>query len=63
VILLETVEEGCSFRNIAASICSKSRWISRWKRSFDYLAEAKIRNMLVGQKFGAASSKVVIEEF
>ena len=29
------------------------------------LAEAKeeLRNMLVGQKFGAASSKVVIEEF
>jgi phosphoribosylamine--glycine ligase len=56
------VEEGCSFRNIAASICSKSRWISRWKGVLiiQDLAEAKkeLRNMLVGTKFGAASSKV-----
>jgi hypothetical protein len=24
IVLAETVEEGCSFRNIAASVCSKA---------------------------------------
>jgi hypothetical protein len=61
VLPSETVEEGCSFRNIAASVLN--RWISRWKRSFDYSGFGRTKKLknVVGQKFGAASSKVVID--
>jgi phosphoribosylamine--glycine ligase len=49
------VEEGCSFRNIAASICSKADGLAAGKGVLiiQDLAEAKeeLRNMLVGQKF------------
>jgi hypothetical protein len=56
VVLLETLQP----------ICSKSRWISREKEFWLFRIWQKPKeelNMLVGQKFGAASLKVVIEEF
>jgi phosphoribosylamine--glycine ligase len=64
----ETVEEGCSFlETLHPPFVLKADGLAAGKGVLiiQDLAEAKeeLRNMLVGQKFGAASSKVVIEEF
>jgi phosphoribosylamine--glycine ligase len=49
VVFLETLQP----------ICSKADGFSRWKGVLIIQAEAKeeLRNMLVGQKFGAASQR------
>ncbi|HTG65263.1 MAG TPA: phosphoribosylamine--glycine ligase [Flavobacterium sp.] len=64
----ETVEQGCAFlETLAPPYVLKADGLAAGKGVLiiQDLAEAKteLRNMLVGQKFGAASSKVVIEEF
>lgn len=64
----ETVEKGCDFlETLKAPYVLKADGLAAGKGVLIIhdLAEAKeeLRNMLVGQKFGEASSKVVIEEF
>ncbi|AWG20878.1 phosphoribosylamine--glycine ligase [Flavobacterium faecale] len=64
----ETVEQGCAFlATLKAPFVLKADGLAAGKGVLIIhdLAEAQeeLRNMLVGQKFGAASSKVVIEEF
>lgn len=64
----ETVEKGCRFlETLQPPYVLKADGLAAGKGVLiiQDLAEAKeeLRNMLVGQKFGAASSKVVIEEF
>lgn len=64
----ETVEKGCDFlATLAPPYVLKADGLAAGKGVLiiQDLEEAKseLRNMLVGQKFGAASSKVVIEEF
>jgi len=64
----ETVEKGCDFlETLEPPYVLKADGLAAGKGVLiiQDLAEAKeeLRNMLVGQKFGAASSKVVIEEF
>ncbi|TDE06785.1 phosphoribosylamine--glycine ligase [Flavobacterium hiemivividum] len=64
----ETVEEGCEFlATLKPPYVLKADGLAAGKGVLiiQDLAEAKeeLRNMLVYQKFGAASSKVVIEEF
>ena len=64
----ETVEQGCEFLGtLNPPYVLKADGLAAGKGVLiiQDLAEAKaeLRNMLVGQKFGAASSKVVIEEF
>ncbi|MFC5682101.1 phosphoribosylamine--glycine ligase [Flavobacterium sp. MAHUQ-51] len=64
----ETVEQGCAFlETLAPPYVLKADGLAAGKGVLiiQDLEEAKseLRNMLVGQKFGAASSKVVIEEF
>jgi len=64
----ETVETGCAFlETLAPPYVLKADGLAAGKGVLiiQDLAEAQseLRNMLVGQKFGAASSKVVIEEF
>ncbi|GEC70703.1 phosphoribosylamine--glycine ligase [Flavobacterium flevense] len=64
----ETVEKGCDFlATLQPPYVLKADGLAAGKGVLIIhdLAEAKeeLRNMLVGQKFGAASSKVVIEEF
>jgi len=64
----ETVENGCKFlETLQPPYVLKADGLAAGKGVLiiQDLAEAQIelRNMLVGQKFGAASSKVVIEEF
>jgi phosphoribosylamine--glycine ligase len=64
----ETVEQGCQFlETLEAPYVLKADGLAAGKGVLivSDLEEAKteLRNMLVGAKFGAASSKVVIEEF
>ena len=64
----ETVEEGCAFLStLQPPYVLKADGLAAGKGVLiiQDLTEAQdeLRNMLVGQKFGAASSKVVIEEF
>jgi phosphoribosylamine---glycine ligase len=64
----ETVEKGCDFlETLQPPYVLKADGLAAGKGVLiiQDLAEAKeeLRNMLVGQKFGTASSKVVIEEF
>ncbi|MBU2060529.1 MAG: phosphoribosylamine--glycine ligase [Bacteroidetes bacterium] len=64
----ETVEKGCDFlATLKAPYVLKADGLAAGKGVLIIhdLAEAKeeLRNMLLGQKFGEASSKVVIEEF
>lgn len=64
----ETVEEGCKFlETMQPPYVLKADGLAAGKGVLilDNLAEAQdeLRQMLVGQKFGAASQKVVIEEF
>jgi len=64
----ETVEKGCDFlETLQPPFVLKADGLAAGKGVLIIhdLAEAKeeLRNMLVGQKFGDASSKVVIEEF
>lgn len=64
----ETVEKGCDFlETLQPPYVLKADGLAAGKGVLiiQDLAEAKaeLRNMLVNQKFGAASSKVVIEEF
>lgn len=64
----ETVEKGCKFlETLQPPYVLKADGLAAGKGVLiiQDLAEAKseLRNMLVNQKFGAASSKVVIEEF
>jgi phosphoribosylamine--glycine ligase len=64
----ETVEQGCTFlEKLQPPYVLKADGLAAGKGVLIIhdLAEAKeeLRNMLIGQKFGAASSKVVIEEF
>ena len=64
----ETVEKGCKFlETLQPPYVLKADGLAAGKGVLiiQDLAEAKseLRNMLLGQKFGAASSKVVIEEF
>jgi phosphoribosylamine--glycine ligase len=64
----ETVEKGCDFlETLQPPYVLKADGLAAGKGVLiiQDLEEAKseLRNMLVGQKFGAASSKVVIEEF
>lgn len=64
----ETVEQGCAFlETLQPPYVLKADGLAAGKGVLiiQDLAEAKeeLRNMLVNQKFGAASSKVVIEEF
>ena len=64
----ETVDKGCDFlATLAPPYVLKADGLAAGKGVLiiQDLEEAKseLRNMLVGQKFGAASSKVVIEEF
>ncbi len=64
----ETVEEGCLFlETLQAPYVLKADGLAAGKGVLilQNLAEAKeeLRNMLVHEKFGSASSKVVIEEF
>jgi phosphoribosylamine--glycine ligase len=64
----ETVEKGCDFlETLQPPFVLKADGLAAGKGVLiiQDLAEAKVelRNMLVGQKFGSASSKVVIEEF
>ncbi|MES2240848.1 MAG: phosphoribosylamine--glycine ligase [Bacteroidota bacterium] len=64
----ETVEKGCDFlETLQPPYVLKADGLAAGKGVLIIhdLDEAKeeLRNMLVGQKFGAASSKVVIEEF
>lgn len=64
----ETVEAGCSFlTSLKAPYVLKADGLAAGKGVLilNDLAEAQaeLRNMLVGAKFGAASAKVVIEEF
>ena len=64
----ETVEKGCEFlETLQPPYVLKADGLAAGKGVLiiSNLAEAKdeLRNMLVHQKFGAASSKVVIEEF
>lgn len=64
----QTVEEGCAFLStLQPPYVLKADGLAAGKGVLiiQDLAEAQdeLRNMLVGQKFGAASSKVVIEEF
>jgi phosphoribosylamine---glycine ligase len=64
----ETVEKGCDFlETLQPPYVLKADGLAAGKGVLiiQDLAEAKeeLRNMLVGQKFGQASSKVVIEEF
>ncbi|MGM8360832.1 phosphoribosylamine--glycine ligase [Flavobacterium sp. ARAG 55.4] len=64
----ETVEKGCDFLAILQPpYVLKADGLAAGKGVLIIQdleeAKAELRNMLVGQKFGAASSKVVIEEF
>lgn len=64
----ETVEQGCAFlATLKPPFVLKADGLAAGKGVLIIhdLAEAQeeLRNMLVGQKFGAASEKVVIEEF
>jgi phosphoribosylamine--glycine ligase len=64
----ETVEKGCQFlETLQPPYVLKADGLAAGKGVLiiQNLAEAQteLRNMLVGQKFGVASSKVVIEEF
>ena len=64
----ETVEEGCKFlATLKAPYVLKADGLAAGKGVLilPTLEEAQqeLRNMLVGEKFGAASTKVVIEEF
>ncbi len=64
----ETVEHGCEFlKTLNAPYVLKADGLAAGKGVLilDNLAEAQqeLRNMLVDEKFGSASSKVVIEEF
>ena len=64
----ETVEEGCKFlETLKPPYVLKADGLAAGKGVLiiDELAEAKaeLRNMLVKEKFGSASAKVVIEEF
>jgi phosphoribosylamine--glycine ligase len=64
----ETVEEGCAFlETLKAPYVLKADGLAAGKGVLilQDLAEAQqeLRNMLVGEKFGEASTKVVIEEF
>ncbi|GEL10371.1 phosphoribosylamine--glycine ligase [Flavobacterium glycines] len=64
----ETVEKGCDFlETLAPPYVLKADGLAAGKGVLIIQdleeAKAELRNMLVGQKFGAASSKVVIEEF
>jgi phosphoribosylamine--glycine ligase len=64
----ETVEEGCKFlETLTAPYVLKADGLAAGKGVLilQDLAEAQqeLRNMLVGEKFGQASTKVVIEEF
>ncbi|HEX9981539.1 MAG TPA: phosphoribosylamine--glycine ligase [Flavobacterium sp.] len=64
----DTVEEGCKFlETLRPPFVLKADGLAAGKGVLiiKELAEAKheLRNMLVNEKFGAASSKVVIEEF
>jgi phosphoribosylamine---glycine ligase len=64
----ETVEKGCAFlETLQPPYVLKADGLAAGKGVLiiQDLAEAKdeLRNMLVGQKFGMASAKVVIEEF
>ncbi|MBF4472815.1 phosphoribosylamine--glycine ligase [Flavobacterium sp. HJJ] len=64
----ETVEKGCKFlETLQPPYVLKADGLAAGKGVLiiQDLAEAQseLRNMLVGQKFGAASAKVVIEEF
>nr|WP_315154917.1 phosphoribosylamine--glycine ligase [uncultured Flavobacterium sp.] len=64
----ETVEKGCKFlETLQPPYVLKADGLAAGKGVLIIQdlaeAQAELRNMLVGQKFGAASSKVVIEEF
>jgi phosphoribosylamine---glycine ligase len=64
----ETVEQGCAFlATLAPPYVLKADGLAAGKGVLIIQdleeAQSELRNMLVGQKFGAASSKVVIEEF
>lgn len=64
----ETVEKGCEFlATLQAPFVLKADGLAAGKGVLIIQdlaeAQAELRNMLVHQKFGAASSKVVIEEF
>ncbi|MBD0723645.1 phosphoribosylamine--glycine ligase [Flavobacterium sp. L1I52] len=64
----ETVEKGCDFlATLQPPYVLKADGLAAGKGVLIIQdleeAKAELRNMLVGQKFGAASSKVVIEEF
>jgi phosphoribosylamine--glycine ligase len=64
----ETVEKGCKFlETLQPPYVLKADGLAAGKGVLIIQdlkeAKAELRNMLVGQKFGAASSKVVIEEF
>ncbi|MGA9638345.1 phosphoribosylamine--glycine ligase [Flavobacterium sp.] len=64
----ETVEQGCAFLStLQPPYVLKADGLAAGKGVLiiQDLAEAQqeLRNMLIGQKFGAASAKVVIEEF
>jgi len=64
----ETVEQGCAFlETLQAPYVLKADGLAAGKGVLilQDLAEAQqeLRNMLVGEKFGTASTKVVIEEF
>ena len=65
---IETVEQGCAFlETLQAPYVLKADGLAAGKGVLilQDLAEAQheLRNMLVGEKFGEASTKVVIEEF
>ncbi|GIZ08085.1 phosphoribosylamine--glycine ligase [Flavobacterium sp. UMI-01] len=64
----ETVEQGCAFlTTLQPPYVLKADGLAAGKGVLIIQdlaeAQAELRNMLVGQKFGAASEKVVIEEF
>ncbi|RZJ67895.1 MAG: phosphoribosylamine--glycine ligase [Flavobacterium sp.] len=64
----ETVEKGCKFlETLKPPYVLKADGLAAGKGVLIIQdieeAKAELRNMLVGQKFGAASAKVVIEEF
>lgn len=64
----ETVEQGCAFlETLSPPFVLKADGLAAGKGVLIIedlsQAQTELRNMLVGQKFGAASSKVVIEEF
>ncbi len=64
----DTVDQGCAFlQTLSPPFVLKADGLAAGKGVLIihdlHEAQTELRNMLVGQKFGAASSKVVIEEF